>query len=388
MGAGLIVFIIYLYFFIGIPKIITVLSNVNSTQYAFYYSLALVAVLASVFFWSAAWNSILRSLSIKISYRRTYLYYWVGYFSDLVIPCATICGEITRLYLVQKQTGKGYGVLAASAITNRIVAYTIVTIGLFSGSILIFLKPGISPVISNIFVIFLVGVTIYLAVLLYLAFVERAASNFARLYGTILKTLRPKHYNPEMEARREKSLTSYYEGFRKFRENPRLLIKPFIFHLISYLLGLSVYILIFYALGIPSTPEFYVVVYFIATAVQDAAASFSVGSLEIILTSIFLLYGLNPGVSGITALLVRSAGFWFPLFVGFLAVQYLGTKNLLSQTPQLKDTPEKKLDPLQTNLSNNNLKPLLMNTFIDLSPSPQVRLSTRLLNINYNTGAQ
>ena len=336
MVAGLIVFVIYLYFFIGIPKIMQVLSQVNSTQYAFYYSFALIAVLASVFFWSTAWNSILRTLSIKISYRKAYLYYWVGYFSDLVIPCATICGELTRLYLVQKQTRKGYGVLAASAITNRIVAYTIVTIGLFGGAILIFLKPGTSPIITNVFVFFLVGVSIYMAVLVYLAFVKRAAKNFGRLYTKILKTLRPKHYNPESEQEREKSLASYYKGFKKFRENPRLLIRPLILHAISYLLGLSAYILIFYALGIPASPEFYVVIYFIATAVQDAAASFSVGSLEIILTSIFVLYGLNSGYSAITALLVRSIGFWFPLFVGFLAVQYLGTKNVVSQTPQLK----------------------------------------------------
>jgi uncharacterized protein (TIRG00374 family) len=250
---------------------------------------------------------------------------------------------------VQKQTRKGYGVLAASAITNRIVAYTIVTIGLFTGAILIFLKPGTSPVITNVFVFFLIGVTIYMAALLYLAFVKHAAKNFARLYSKILKTLRPKHYNPQTEEKREKSLTSYYKGFKKFRENPRLLIRPLILHSISYLLGLSAYILIFYALGIPASPEFYVVVYFIATAVQDAAASFSVGSLEIILTSIFVLYGLNSGYSVITALLVRSIGFWFPLFVGFLAVQYLGTKNLISQTPQLKRTIKKASAPQTEN---------------------------------------
>ncbi len=54
MIAGLIVFLIYLYFYIGIDQIEFVLRNVNSTQYAFYYSLALSAVLASVFFWSVA----------------------------------------------------------------------------------------------------------------------------------------------------------------------------------------------------------------------------------------------------------------------------------------------------------------------------------------------
>ena len=337
MIAGLVVFLLYLIFFIGIPKILIVLNNVNSTQYAIYYSFALIAVLASVFFWSAAWNSILRNLSIKITYRRAYLYYWVGYFSDLVLPCASVCGELTRFYLLQKETKKEYGILAASAITNRIVAYTIVTIGLYGGAIIIFLRPSISPIISNIFVVFVVGITIYMAFLLCLAFVKGAAKYFSRVYIRILKALRPKEYSPELDAEREKSLTGYYEGFKKFRENPRLLIRPLILHAISYLLGLSAYILIFYALGIPSTPEFYVVVYFIATAVQDAAASFSVGSLEIILTSIFVFYGLDSGYSAITALLVRSIGFWFPLFVGFVAVQYLGAKNLISQTSPLKN---------------------------------------------------
>ena len=347
MVAGLVVFIIYLNFFIGIPKIIAVLNNINSTQYVFYYSLALVSVLASVFLWSTAWNSILRTLSINISYRSAYLYYWVGYFTDLVLPCATVCGELTRLYLIQKETKKGYGIIAASAITNRIVAYSIVAVGLFSGAILIFLKPGTSSIITNVFVLFLVSVTIYMAALFYLAFDKRASRNFSKLYGKILKTLRPKKYQPDSEIQREISLATYYTGFQKFRENPRLLIRPLILHGISYLFGLFSYIFIFYALGIPASPAFYIVVFFIATAVQDAAASFSVGSLDIILASIFILYGLNAGLSGITALLVRSVGFWFPLFMGFIAFQYLQTKNLISKNLE-------KNQIIQPNLPNND----------------------------------
>jgi hypothetical protein len=104
------------------------------------------------------------------------------------------------------------------------------------------------------------------------------------------------------------------------------------------LLGLAVYVLIFLALGIPApAPEFFFVIFFMATAVQDVAASLSVGSLDIILAGIFILYGLNPGVSGITAVLLRTAGFWFPLFVGFACVQLLGVRNIVSQTPLLKD---------------------------------------------------
>jgi uncharacterized protein (TIRG00374 family) len=261
---------------------------------------------------------------------------------------------------------------------------------LYGGGVLILLKPGIPPFITNLFIIFLAGVTVYYVALLYLAFVKNAAKNINRIYRRLLKTVSPKRYQQQKEQTKE-SLESYYKGFAIFREHPWLLVKPLAFHLISYLLGLLVYILIFYALGIPSTPEFYVVIYFIATAVQDAVASFSVGSLDIILASIFILYGLDPATSGITALLLRSAGFWFPLFVGFACVQILGARNLITRTPKLKrritrkialrhlpaETPSKQSPAAPTQLRAGHLK---AGTFTDPSQNTCRRLDTCLLN--------
>lgn len=335
MIIGLVVFGIYLYFFIGFHEILLVLQHINSVQYAFYYTLALLGVMSSVFFWSAAWNNILKGLSVHISYRRAYLYYWVSYFIDLVAPTATVGGELTRLYLVQKETKENYGSLGAVAITNRIVAYTVVTVGLYSGALLIFLKPGVPPIITNLFITFVVGVTIYMGVLLYLAFFKDAGRIITKLYLRVLKIFRPKRYRLSKIEKTRKSLEDFYEGFRTFREKPRLLVKPFILHSISYMLGLSVFVFVFYALGIPSSnPEFYIVVFFIATAFQDSTASFSVGSLEIFLATIFVLYGINSGVSGVAAIVLRSAIFWFPLFVGFICVQIIGARNLLNDRPE------------------------------------------------------
>ena len=164
---------------------------------------------------------------------------------------------------------------------------------------------------------------------------RKAAENITKIYLKFLKTLRPQRYCSKNIEKTQKSLSDFYDGFKTFREKPKLLIRPLFFHSISYIFGLSSYVLVFYALGIPSSnPEFYVVVFFIATAVQDAVASFSVGSLEILLATIFLLYGINPGVSGIAAVVLRSVGFWFPLFVGFICVQILGAKNLLGSKPE------------------------------------------------------
>jgi uncharacterized protein (TIRG00374 family) len=335
MIIGLIVFLVYLYFFIGLPKIMFVITNLNSGQYALFYSLALACVLLSVFFWSAAWNSILKNLKINLSYRKAYLYYWVGYFTDLVIPCATVCGELTRLYLVQKETEKNYGAIAASAVTNRIVAYIIVTSGLYVGATFIFLTPNAPDVITDLFAVFLIGTTLYLAVLLFLALVKKSSEPVSQIYFKVIKTFRPKSYTPAFVVNTQTSLASFYSGFQIFREHPKLLIKPFILHALSYFFGLLVFVFIFFALGIPvNTPQFYIVIYFIATAVQDASASFSVGGLEILLATIFILYGISSGASGVTAIILRSASFWFPLFVGFICLQIVGTEKLLSNNPQ------------------------------------------------------
>lgn len=335
MVVGLVVFAVYLYFFIGSDQILTVFRSINAAQYAFYYSLAILAVLASVFCWSAAWKNILKKLSINVSYRRAYFYYWIGNFTDLVVPCATVCGEVTRLYLVQKDTKEDYGAIAASSVTNRIIAYTVVTSGLCVGSVFILLKSGVPSLIVNLFVLLLTGSAAYLAVLLFLAFYKGAAGILAKAYLRINKLIRPNKCTQNDLAKVEKSLSSFYQGFQVFRENPKSLIKPFLFHSAAYALGLSVYVLVFYALGIPAaSPAFYIVVYFVATAFQDASASFSVGSLDILLATIFILYGLNAGTSGIAAVIVRSASFWFPLFASFVCVQIMGAKNVMAIKPE------------------------------------------------------
>ena len=240
-----------------------------------------------------------------------------------------MCGELTRLYLVQKETKENYGALGAVAVTNRIVAYTVVTVGLYSGAVLIFLKPGIPSIITNIFILFLVGVTIYMGVLLYLAFFKQAARNITNLYLKLLKIFQTKTLPRKQNRKNPKIPGKFLRRISNIPQKTKLLVKPFILHSISYLLGLSVFVFIFYALGIPaSTPEFYIVVFFITTAFQDATASFSVGSLEIFLATILVLYGISPGFSGVAAIVLRSAIFWFPLLVGFICVQIVGAKEL------------------------------------------------------------
>jgi hypothetical protein len=155
------------------------------------------------------------------------------------------------------------------------------------------------------------------------------------LYFKIIKLFRSSKATPDLLQKTRQTLASFYDGFQIFRENPICLVRPLIFHTLAYILGLSVFIFIFNALGIPTvSPGFYIAVYFIATSFQDASASFSVGSLDILLATIFILYGISSGISGVAAVILRSALFWFPLLAGFICVQFVGAKSLVTNNPK------------------------------------------------------
>ena len=108
-------------------------------------------------FWAASRRGALTTLSVNITLKNALLYFWTGYFVDLVVPCETVCGEVTRLYLVHKETNENLGAIAAGGITNRIVAYIIVVAGVYVSSVLLFLKSNIPTFILSFLILILVG---------------------------------------------------------------------------------------------------------------------------------------------------------------------------------------------------------------------------------------
>jgi uncharacterized protein (TIRG00374 family) len=338
MIIGLIAFGLYLYYFVGIGQLVSVLEKINTTEYLFFYSLAIGTLVLALLCWTASWRTILQTLMVRLSVKKAFMFFWVGYFVDLVVPSETIGSELTRLYLVHNETKGDLGAIAASAVTNRIVEYVIVTSGLFT-SVVIMLSVGNLPsVISGLIVVVLSGALVYLTILLYLALSERAATVLVSIWYKLKKLVRlRKSSTLDMSERARMSLAIFYDGFKIFRQNPKHLIKPAIFQILTFLLNLVVYVLVFESLGFRYLPfEFYVLMYFIGSAVQASTASLSVGSLDIILTTVFILYGIPAAISGIAVMVLRSATYWIPLLISYVMVQVVGVRNVLSQQSEVE----------------------------------------------------
>jgi uncharacterized protein (TIRG00374 family) len=332
---GLVIFLLYLYFFVGFNEILLVVEHANLMEYAVFLSLAICAFLLVMLFWVASWKTLLNSLSIKVSFKNAFLYYWVGYFSDLVIPGQGVVGEAARMYLVRKETKDDYGAIAACGVTNRTVAYTVVTAGLSIGLVYLMTTSMFAQLPAYVLYILLIawiGSVIHVGALLYLALSDGAVKRIADLIFKVLKVFRLKKYTSEENMQKTyESLARFHEGSRFFRKNPRQLILPFCFQILSYILSITVYFLILSTLGVTSGfIEFFILVYFLAGAIQDASAVFSVGALEIILTIVFMFYHFEPALSGVAVAMLRSVTFWFPVVVGYIIIQVVGAKNILT----------------------------------------------------------
>jgi len=333
MIIGLIAFCLYLYFFVGLAELSSVLMKLNPIDYAIFYSLAIVGTLLSYLLLSAAWQTLLNALSIKTRLKNLFLYTWVGTFIDLIVPCQAVCGEVTRIYLVRKDEGRNYGAIAASSIANRVINYIISSFGLLVGVVLLLSRSEANPpLLLDLLIIALIGTVIYLIILFYLAFDEKAPKKIATAIFRVFKALRLKRFSPEdLSKKSEYALTAFHQGFQTLRKSPKNMVKPAVFQLLSLLLNISIYILVFYSLGYKIIHiDFFIIAYFVVGTVQIAAGVFSVGTLEIILTNLFVLYGVPIGLSGLAATVLRFLTFWLPILVGYVTVHVVGARSLLN----------------------------------------------------------
>ena len=328
-------FILYLYFFAGFGKILELLQTINESQFILFFSLTSVAMLLSMFFTSMAWHELLKTLSINIGPRKAFIYNWVGNFVDLVIPCQTICGEIARMYLVYGEQKENFGKTVASVISLRILSSVVILGVLLFGSFSIIYNSPINSVIYNVFLITVILSVVQVAILLYIAIKAKASQRLSRILARFARIFVGKRFNTDnLQQRTEKNLAVFHQGFETLRRQPKHVIKPLIYCTLGWLFQISVYFLVFYALGFRGVAfGLVILVASLTMYIQAISAAFSVGVVEIVMATLYVSSGIPTAIGGAATAMIRIMIFWFQILVGFVIIQWIGAKKLLSSTP-------------------------------------------------------
>ncbi len=339
MIIGLVIFILYLYFFVGLNQILAVLERLNYLQFSLLYGLAIAAAVLGMLLFSASWQRLLDSLSIKIGLMKAFQYHAVGNFVDLVVPCQTLCGEVTRVQLVYREAKENYGQILASAFVNRILFNVINVFGLSAGGIFILLNhSSLSGYVMGPLLAIIIGTLIYNAILIATAVRYGTARKLFSGFLRFLEIITFKRFKREkLLARAQNPLLSLETGFQTFRAAPKYLIVPTVFLILSWIFSVLSFVLVFYALDYWSLPvDFFLVGYSLTASIQGVAATLSVGALDIFMAGFLGFYNIMIGPSGVAVLLVRFVVFWFQLILGYAIIQLVGVRSLLSANSDQK----------------------------------------------------
>jgi uncharacterized protein (TIRG00374 family) len=334
VAIGLIVFILYLYFFIGATNIAEVIDQTN----LYYYSLAFFTFIASLLFYSLAWHSLLHNLNVDTKIRKVLLYSWAGMFFDAVAPDPGWSGDISKAYMLSKDSGQDPGRIMASVVGQKIITTAATAISLVLGLILL----GSDYALSNDIIAF-IAVTLALTVaalvtIIYFSTNDRATGGMLNWLIRAACFIRRGKWNPEnFRSNAFQTLKKFHEGIRTLSANPKALIRPVSLSFLSWGFDLSIIFLAFASIGYPVTPEKVLIVYALTGSLQAFGASF-LGFTEIVVSGSYTILGIPIAISVSATLLTRIVTLWFKLVISYAVFQYAGINLLLGR----KKEPEAK----------------------------------------------
>ena len=331
---GLLIFILYLYFLVGLEGIAFALQRANSL----FYSLAFVNVFLSMLFYSLAWQYLLLPLSMRPPFRKTFLYTWVGVFVDLLIPAEAISGDISKTYLMSKSSGGNTGKVFASLIGQRIINMSIVLGALIVGSILFLAEQAVPSYILNLLFIVVIGTATTLFFLCLLSLREHTTW---RIIDGILRFavfLSGHRWNlDQLRSKARNMLTAFRQGMEVLGRNPRTLVWPIVFSLGAWIFHLIISYIVFLSLGQLVPLSLVIIASSVSDSIQMVPLGIpgEIGLTDIVMVTLYTFLGLPLEISQATAaaatVLIRIVTFWFRLVVGFLAAQRVGVKILMGK---------------------------------------------------------
>ena len=342
---GIVVVVCYLYFFIDVQEMIALLRRIDPL----YYSLAAAASIVDTLFFSLTWHYFLGLLSVRVSFRKTFLFVWAATFVDILVPAESVSGDVSRAYLMSRETGAtegNAGKIAASLVGQRILI-TVVVLGSLLGSCLSFFilryeipqAPVLGMSILNWIVLVTLGTTLILSFLVALALKEEITQKIVDpLLRVAAFVSRGRWQLKQLRSRVQTARDAFHYAIRVLGEHPSNLAGPVIFSLLSWLSGLLVSWLVFVALlGSPIHFGIVMIVHSLSCAIQSIPLGVpaEVGLTEVAMISLYTAFLRGtPGIVGAGALsaaatfLIRLLTVGLRLFVGFVAIQWVGAKAL------------------------------------------------------------
>jgi len=318
---GLIAFLLYLFFYVNPAQVVQILSETNLAI----YSTAFIAFTLNTAFASLVWYRLLNSLSVNVPRRKTFLYTWVGLFFEATVPQLGWSGEVSKTYMLTKDSNLDAGKVGASVVWQKIFNMTLTVAMLSIGLGLVLFSYQLDLLVA-VLISFVLALSILTVAVVYYVSLKPTATKTLLAWAVKAVKFFRKSWNPEgFLSKAEGLLGNFHIGVAELKAKPKALIVPLIFSISSFALEVAVFFITFAALGQPLRVDAIFIVFTLTGVLQTAGLSFF-GFPELVMAVTLEQLGINPPVAVAVALLTRVVNLWFRLIVSYVALQWAGIK--------------------------------------------------------------
>jgi uncharacterized protein (TIRG00374 family) len=262
------------------------------------------------------------------------------FFFDAVVPQLGWSGEISKTYLLAKDTSEDPSKIGATTVGQKIFTISLTIIALSAGLLLILVSYPL-PFLYDIFIVAVLALSILTVVIVYYVSVKPSATKTLLNWGIKIGVTFRKKWNPnQFRNKAESFLNSFHLSMQQLTANPRALLKPIIFAVIGFIFEFSVISFSFLALGY-SVPIDKVLIVFTLTGTLQTVGITVFGFTEIAMTSIFTFLGIPVDLSFSVTLLTRVVSLWFRFIVSYGALQLAGIQ-LITKKPSINHSSQTK----------------------------------------------
>ncbi|MCW3994872.1 MAG: flippase-like domain-containing protein [Candidatus Bathyarchaeota archaeon] len=313
---GFVAFLAYFFFYINPAQVIAILWRTNPI----FYAGAFIAYTLFVFFSALTWQRLLNNVSVKITTRKAFLYTWVGLFFDATLPQLGWSGEVSKTYLLSKDSNIDAGKIGATVVGQKIMVMTMTIVALAVGLAAVLMGGyPLPPIVIFLFVLVLALSILALGVIYYVIIRPTATKTLLGWGLRIAHAVRKSWNSDEFSIKAEGLLVRFHGNVARLRANPKGLVQPIIFSVVSFVFEVSVIFLTFIALGQAVPVDKVLIVFTLTGTLQTVGITFF-GFPELIMSLSFSALLIPPDLSVSVTLLARVVNLWFRLIVSYVSV--------------------------------------------------------------------
>jgi uncharacterized protein (TIRG00374 family) len=327
--AGLAAFLLYLFCFVNPTQVAETISKTNLAIYA----TAFLAYIANTVFSSLVWYRLLNSLDVKVSQSKAFLYTWVGLFFEATIPQLGWSAEVSKTYMLTKDSQTEVGHVGASVVWQKIFNMTLTIVMLSIGLGLVLFNYTLPVLTAGLISAVLALSILTLAVVYYVSLKPSATKKFlgwaVKVIGFFRKSWNPIGFLTKVEG----ILDGFHDGVAQLKAKPKALIIPIVFSVLSFSFEVSVFFITFAALGQPIRIDAIFIVFTLTGVLQTVGVAFF-GFPELVMTLTLTALNISPDVAVSVALLTRVVNLWFRVIASYGALQWAGVKIIHKNKPK------------------------------------------------------